>query len=77
MVIFKDTRMNNHINGGALNNEIIIDTDVYISLSSTIIKLRSLPVFPSYPKQVWNYLKQGLVYTVWVECSLSLNVPMT
>ena len=26
-------------------------------------KLRSSPVLPSYPKQVWDYLKQGFVFT--------------
>ena len=28
------------------------------------MKLRSTPVLPSYTKQVWDYLKQGLVFNV-------------
>jgi len=34
-----------------------------ISLSVTITKLRFSPVLPSYLKQVWDYLKQVLVFT--------------
>jgi len=33
-------------------------------LSFKITKLRSSRVLPSYPKQVWDYLKQGLFFTV-------------
>jgi len=32
--------------------------------TSKIIKLRSSVVSASYPKQVWDYLKQGLVFIV-------------
>jgi len=31
-------------------------------LCSKITQLRTSPVSPSYPKQVWGYLKQGLVF---------------
>jgi len=37
-----------------------------IGLSSKMTKLCSLLVSPSYPKQVWDYLKQGLLFTVEV-----------
>jgi len=36
-----------------------------MGLSSKITKLRSPPVSPSYLKQVWDYLEQGLVFTVY------------
>jgi len=42
--------------------DLFIDIRLLIGLSSKITKLRSTPVSPSYPKQVWNYLKQGLVF---------------
>jgi len=32
-----------------------------------ISKLRSLPVFPSYPKHVWNYLNKDF-FTVFNLC---------
>jgi len=37
-----------------------------IGVSSIIMRLRCSPVSPPYPKEVWDYLKQGLkkVFTV-------------
>jgi len=35
-----------------------------------ITKLRSPPIAPSYPKQMWDYLQEGLVFTVLLKIVL-------
>ena len=52
--------MNNHING-----ELWTRFFHWHGCSQVITKLRSPLVSPSDPTQVWDYLKQGLVFTVY------------
>jgi len=63
LVIFKDTPMNNYMNGD-------LSARPLIGLSLKITKLRFRPVSLPYPKQVWDYLKQGLNFIVRVPSKL-------
>jgi len=64
-LLFKISPSNNNINEELPTWPFHIDM-VVASLSSKVMQFRSPPVSPSHPKPVWDFLKDGLVFTVLI-----------
>jgi len=64
LVTFKNTPMNNYINGELTTKPFLWCGCWVDRLSSKITKLRPPPILPLYPKQVRGHLKQELDFTV-------------
>jgi len=47
-----------------------------VRVSLKVTKLRSLPIIPFYPKQVWDYLKQEYFFPVSFSCVWVFIVPL-